>query len=105
MTEMVKRIAAVNRQYGLYLKGSQPPLALVVGENFEHLPQSWNVKMVDLDREDTGGMLSKKKKEDWMCLMHWSGPNKPWDHGHEDKIHPEYWLTWGTPVEPEDLDE
>ena len=103
MTEMVKRIAAVNRQYGLYLKGSQPPLALVVGENFEHLPQSWNVKMVDLDRNDTGG--TRPEKKDWMCLMHWSGPNKPWDHGHEDKIHPEYWLTWGTPVEPEDLDE
>ena len=103
MTEMVKRIAAVNRQYGLYLKGSQPPLALVVGENFEHLPQSWNVKMVDLDRNDTGG--NRPEKKDWMCLMHWSGPNKPWDHGHEDKIHPEYWLTWGTPVEPEDLDE
>ena len=59
MTEMVKRIAAVNRQYGLYLKGSQPPLALVVGENFEHLPQSWNVKMVDLDRTDTGGIPKK----------------------------------------------
>jgi hypothetical protein len=48
------------------------------------LPQSWNVKMADLDRTDTGGI----PKKDWMCLMHWSGPNKPWDHGHEDKIHP-----------------
>jgi len=106
MTELIRRIAGVNRQYGLYLKGSQPPLALVVGENFEHLPQSWNVKMVDLDpRDDAGGASVRAKREEWLCLMHWSGPNKPWLHGHEDKIHPEYWLTWGNPVEPEDLDE
>ena len=96
MTEMIRRIAKVNRQYGLYLKGSQPPLALVVGENFEHLPESWNVKMAsDLWTE----------QKEWICLMHWSGPNKPWNHGHEGKIHPEYWLTWGNPVDPEDVDE
>ena len=100
MTEMIRRIAEVNRQYGLYLKGSQPPLALVVGENFEQLPESWNVKMAELDTSD----LSTKQK-DWICLMHWSGPNKPWNHGHEHKIHPEYWRTWGNPVDSEDLDE
>jgi len=105
ISEMIKRIADVNRKYGLYLKGSQPPLALIVGEKFEHLPRSWNVKMADLDtstdeRPSLGGKLS-----DWMCLMHWSGPNKPWNRGHEDRIHPEYWLTWGSPVEPDDLNQ
>ena len=41
--------------------------------------------------DDTGAL------RDEVCLMHWSGPNKPWNKGHEDKIHSEFWAVYGTP--------
>ena len=39
--------------------------------------------------DDTGAL------RDEVCRMHWSGPNKPWNKGHEDKIHSEFWAVYG----------
>lgn len=83
LTEKIRQLALKNREYRYWRMGSQPPLALTIGENFEHLPLSWNVKMKTIDeREDM-------TLED-ACVFHWSGPSKPWD-GFQ---HPEEWYPY-----------
>ena len=83
LTEKIRQLALKNREYRYWRMGSQPPLALTIGENFEHLPIAWNVKMKTIDeREDM-------TLED-ACVYHWSGPSKPWD-GFQ---HPEEWYPY-----------
>lgn len=91
LTDKIREITLANRYQNWYYTGSQPPLALAVKTHFEHLPKSWNVKMRYVNVDDTGAL------RDEVCLMHWSGPNKPWNKGHEDKIHSEFWAVYGTP--------
>ena len=91
LTDKIRQITLANRYENWYYTGSQPPLALAVGTNFEHLPSSWNVKMKSVNIVD--GAI-----RDEVCLMHWAGPNKPWNPGHEDRIHSEFWSTYGTPA-------
>ena len=64
--------------------GSQPPLVLTVGENFEQLPLSWNVKMKTIDEREDMTL-------DDACVLHWSGPSKPWDGNGN---HLEEWLPY-----------
>ena len=84
ISDQIRDLALRNRKYRYYEMGSQPPLVLTVGENFEHLPLSWNVKMKTIDeREDM-------TLED-ACVLHWSGPSKPWDGNGQ---HLEEWLPY-----------
>lgn len=95
LTDKIREITLANRYQNWYYTGSQPPLALAVKTHFEHLPKSWNVKMKYVNVDDTGAL------RDEVCLMHWAGPNKPWNKGHEDKIHSEFWAVYGTPESDE----
>lgn len=95
LTDKIREITLANRYQNWYYTGSQPPLALAVKTHFEHLPKSWNVKMKYVNVDDAGAL------RDEVCLMHWSGPNKPWNRGHEDKIHSEFWAVYGTPESDE----
>ena len=84
ISDQIRDLALRNRKYRYYEMGSQPPLVLTVGENFEHLPLTWNVKMKTIDeREDM-------TLED-ACVLHWSGPSKPWDGNGN---HLEEWLPY-----------
>jgi len=84
LTEKIRQLALKNREYRYWRMGSQPPLALAIGENFEHLPLSWNVKMKTIDEREDMSL------ED-ACVLHWSGPSKPWDGNGQ---HLEEWLPY-----------
>lgn len=84
ISDQIRDLALRNRKYRYYEMGSQPPLVLTVGENFEHLPLSWNVKMKTVDERE--GMSLEDA-----CVLHWSGPSKPWDGNGQ---HLEEWLPY-----------
>ena len=98
LTAKIREITLANRYQNWYYSGSQPPLALVVKNNFEHLPKSWNVKMRYAKVDESGAL------RDEVCLMHWAGPNKPWIKGHESQIHSEFWAIYGTPATDEEME-
>mmetsp|Transcript_31490 Transcript_31490/g.92355 ORF Transcript_31490/g.92355 Transcript_31490/m.92355 type:complete len:244 (+) Transcript_31490:663-1394(+) len=93
LTEKIRQLALKNREYRYWRMGSQPPLALTIGENFEHLPLTWNVKMKTIDEREDMSL------ED-ACVYHWSGPSKPWD-GFQ---HPEEWYPYVDESDKEMLD-
>ena len=45
LTEQVRKLSLLNKKKKLYRLGSQPPLTLVIGNDFEHLNPAWNVKV------------------------------------------------------------
>ena len=92
ISEKVKEVALKNRETLIYKNGSQPPMAIAIGERFEHLPPTWNVAMSDVE-EVTDEWLEET------CMMHWNGPFKPWDAGAKKQYHLDLWLQYGTQVE------
>jgi len=68
MTEVMRRFALRNREDEIYKYGSQPPLALTFKEDFEHLPENWNVKTQAATEEEVMDA----------CILHWAGASKPW---------------------------
>ena len=92
ISEKVKEVALKNRETLIYKNGSQPPMAIAIGERFEHLPPTWNVAMSDVD-EVTDQWLEET------CMMHWNGPFKPWDAGARKQYYLDLWLQYGTQVE------
>ena len=92
ISEKVKEVALKNRETLLYKNGSQPPMAIAIGERFEHLPSTWNVAMSDVE-EVTDEWLEET------CMMHWNGPFKPWNAGARKQYYLDLWLQYGTQVE------
>ena len=92
ISEKVKEVALKNRETLIYKNGSQPPMAIAIGERFEHLPPTWNVAMSDVE-EVTDEWLEET------CMMHWNGPFKPWDAGAKKQYYLDLWLQYGTQVE------
>jgi lipopolysaccharide biosynthesis glycosyltransferase len=45
LTEEARKISLLSKKKKLYRLGSQPPLTLVIGNDFEHLNPVWNVKV------------------------------------------------------------
>jgi lipopolysaccharide biosynthesis glycosyltransferase len=83
MTSKIRKLTLKNRKNRFYNYGSQPPLALAIGDQFEHLSPAWNVKVNKLNL----GLLGKEKA----CLYHWSGKRKPWNTKNDPDIHEELW--------------
>ena len=92
ISEKVKEVALQNRETLIYKNGSQPPMAIAIGERFEHLPPTWNVAMSDVE-EVTDQWLQEA------CMLHWNGPFKPWDAGAKKQYYLDLWLRYGTQVE------
>lgn len=92
ISEKVKEVALQNRETLIYKNGSQPPMAIAIGERFEHLPPTWNVAMSDVE-EVTDQWLQET------CMLHWNGPFKPWDAGARKQYYLDLWLRYGTQVE------
>ena len=92
ISEKVKEVALKNRETFMYKNGSQPPMAIAIGERFEHLPPTWNVAMSDVE----------ELTDEWLeetCMMHWNGPFKPWDASAKKHYYLDLWLQYGTQVE------
>jgi len=85
ITSKIRKLTLKNRKKNMYKYGSQPPLVLTIGENFEHLHPKWNAKADHLDR--TPGA------KDEACLIHWSGTSKPWD---AEGIHTDLWIPYSS---------
>ena len=81
-TEM-RNWAQENRQKYLYKLGSQGPMILEFHDNFEHLSYKWNTKVSNVDAAD------KRGNADDACILHWSGPNKPWE---KDGLYKNLWI-------------
>lgn len=83
LTEKIRYWTQRNRKEYLYKLGSQAPMTLAFHDNFESLSPKWNTKVSHVD--------DPKKQDDAAnaCLLHWSGPNKPWQ---EDGIHKDLWV-------------
>lgn len=62
-----------NGERSIYHLGSQPPMNLAIGDDFEHLPLKWNVDGLGYKR----GLRAKQMKKN-SCLLHWNGRWKPW---------------------------
>ena len=92
ISEKVREVALQNRETLIYKNGSQPPMAIAIGERFEHLPPTWNVAMSDVE-EVTDQWLRET------CMLHWNGPFKPWDAGAKKQYYLDLWLRYGTQVE------
>lgn len=93
LTQQVRKITLSNSEKHIYKYGSQPPLTLVIGNDFEHLNPAWNVKVPLMDKhfKDNG-------KDADVCLLHWVGGSKPWeDHGQFR----EWWKDYSMKVDRE----
>ena len=85
LTDKIRKLTLSNRRKRIYNYGSQPPLVLAIGEKFEHLSPSWNVKVNKLN-------LGIHKGE--ACLLHWSGRRKPWTDPDDPDVHSELWTPY-----------
>jgi len=83
VTKQVRKWTLENRKKRLYKLGSQAPMTLVFHDNFEYMSPKWNTKVSHVDNPD------KRDDAENACLLHWSGPNKPW---HKDGIHKDLWV-------------
>ena len=70
ITQKIKSWVDRNTAEEIYSFGSQPPMALVIGENFERLDKKWNV--------DGLGWRSNRPIPADSCILHWSGSQKHW---------------------------
>lgn len=84
LTKQIRKWTLRNRKEKLYKLGSQAPMTLAFHDNFEHMSPKWNTKVSHVDNPE------KRDDAENACLLHWSGPNKPWE---KDGIHKDLWVT------------
>lgn len=90
VTERIRNVSLINKKKKLYRLGSQPPLTLIIGNDFEHLPPAWNVK-VPFVKE----YFKEYGDEADVCLVHWVGGRKPWDTKENLRsTHKEWWYRY-----------
>lgn len=78
MTDRIQMWAQLNQKRKIYSFGSQPPMALAVGDDFEHLHNKWNL--------DGLGYRTNVIGTDHACILHWSGSRKHWVENGLNKI-------------------
>ena len=92
ISNRVRELALRNRKEQLYIYGSQPPLNLIIGENFQELPSRWNSFPSDYERYQNGDRTEQ------VCLIHYKGGIRPWAN-KEDYRAKDVWLRYGTQVD------
>ncbi|EJK65217.1 hypothetical protein THAOC_13949 [Thalassiosira oceanica] len=70
VTAKVEEWAALNAKTKMYSYGSQPPLQLAIGDDFERMDTNWNVLSF--------GFQENVKFPHCACLLHWNGARKYW---------------------------
>ena len=84
VTAKVEEWAALNAKEKIYNYGSQPPLQLAIGDDFERMDTGWNVGGFGGDENATFKHCA--------CLLHWNGAKKYWldDGFNEDLVNSTY---------------
>ncbi|EJK56120.1 hypothetical protein THAOC_24050, partial [Thalassiosira oceanica] len=84
VTAKVEEWAASNANKMIYSYGSQPPLQLAIGDDFERMDTNWNVG-------GFGGNLNVTFPH-CACLLHWNGARKYWldDGRYKDLVDSTY---------------
>lgn len=82
ITNKIASWAQRNQKEKIYGLGSQPPMALTIGENFEQLPHSWNLDGLGWRRKVDANVVGRA------CVLHWTGTKKHWKEGglHKDLV-------------------
>ena len=91
LSEKMRKVALLNRELNLYSYGSQPPMNIVIGSNFEDLSIGWNVcpKKKHIDRV--------REEGEELCLLHFKGNGKPWN-GESNLLKTGEWDRFGSRV-------
>jgi len=97
LTEKIRQIALSNRKEGWYWLGSQPPLNLVIQDNFEDLGEEWNRSTETQKYTLSRNILVENQKEKGICMLHYKGGRKPWN-GEAPKNPMTLWKQYGTVV-------
>jgi len=92
LTERMRHIALRNKKEHLYKYGSQPPMNIVIGDEFEDLPGSWNRGAGDYES------FKRRNSTHETCLIHYKGGIRPWDNKESSHNGREEWLRYGVPV-------
>lgn len=83
LSDKMRQIALRNRKELIYELGSQPPMNLVITDQFEDLPMSWNRDPFEFMSKS--GVYDKhlsSEQREGVCVLHYKGGRKPWAGGH-----------------------
>ena len=94
LTEKMRQIALKNREEGWYWLGSQPPLNLVIGDQFEDLGEEWNRSTDESKYRKARNVLVDAPKDKGICMLHYKGGRKPWN-GEASKHPQTLWNRYG----------
>ena len=91
LSEEMRKVALLNRELNLYSYGSQPPMNIVIGSNFEDFSIGWNVcpKKKHINRV--------REEGEELCLLHFKGNGKPWN-GESNLLKTGEWDRFGSRV-------
>lgn len=94
LTEKMRQIALRNREEGWYWLGSQPPLNLAIGDQFEDLGEEWNRSTETEKYTRARNILVDVPKDKGICMLHYKGGRKPWN-GEASKHPQTLWKRYG----------
>ena len=97
LTEKIRQLALRNREEGWYWLGSQPPLNIAVGDNFEDIEEDWNRSTESQTYAHSKNVLVESPKSNGICMLHFKGARKPW-HGKATKTLMTLWKRYGATV-------
>ena len=97
LTEKMRQVALRNREEGWYWLGSQPPLNLVIGDQFEDLGEEWNRSTETEKYTRSRNILVDAPKENGICMLHYKGGRKPWN-GEASKHPQTLWKRYGNTI-------
>jgi lipopolysaccharide biosynthesis glycosyltransferase len=87
ITEKVRHWMQLNKEHPIYELGSQPPLLLSIGDNYEKLDASWNADGAGFKQLDDQQVSEAK-------IMHWTGSTKG---DKPEAFHRDIWLKYDIP--------
>eukprot|EP01138_Halocafeteria_seosinensis_P015214 gb/GECG01015527.1/.p1 GENE.gb/GECG01015527.1/~~gb/GECG01015527.1/.p1 ORF type:complete len:360 (+),score=24.32 gb/GECG01015527.1/:1-1080(+) len=83
ITKRIERLLDANKHRQLYRFGYNAPMLLGVHGSVEEVSWVWNLDGIGLKRR-------RKEDIEKACILHWTGPNKPWK-ARFDKPHRRLW--------------
>ena len=92
ISEQIRALALRNREEYLYRGGSQPPFNLIIGDEFEDLPNGWNSGASGYERFLNG------ESTEQVCIVHYKGGIHPWEN-KRDFGGKDLWLRYGTQID------
>ena len=87
ITSKVRYWMQLNAKHPIYELGSQPPLLLAIGDDYERLDASWNIDGAGFKKLDKK-LVSEAK------IIHWTGATKG---DRQEAFHRDIWLKYDSP--------